>query len=248
MRTMFLVFLMLSSSLAGCFGEEEKEEVIPQPSVWDFEKSDLTWYHFAEAQDAYGNTSFDFDGRNVPYHAIGTYYGIGMSTFEPTMGITQSDMMMMSSYGNGPAGSTAIISCDLIGMHDVLDYSCENIYDPFLPIANSNDPYIYIDPWTSRIMKFDMHALLGMTVEWSDDEGASWNGPSVATQIYSVQDHQTIASSNMPALLHPTTWMFCINGNAPHPLCSSSQDGGAPWGPETSRAPVSSNSGRITAH
>ena len=67
-------------------------------------------------------------------------------------------------------------------------------------------------------MKFDMHALLGMTVEWSDDEGASWNGPSVATQIYSVQDHQTIASSNMEALFHPTTWMFCINGNAPHPL------------------------------
>ena len=43
-------------------------------------------------------------------------------------------------------------------------------------------------------MKFDMHALMGMTVEWSDDDGASWNGPSVATQIYSVQDHQTIAS------------------------------------------------------
>ena len=56
-----------------------------------------------------------------------------------------------------------------------------------------------------------------MTVEWSDDEGPSWNGPSVATQIYSVQDHQTIASSNMEALFHPTTWMFCINGNARTP-------------------------------
>ena len=159
MRTMFLVFLMLSAPLAGCFGEDEKEEVTPQPSVWDFEKPELTWYHFAGAEDAFENSSFEFNGRNVPYPAEGSYYGIGMSTFEPTMGITQSDMMMMSSYGNGPAGSTAIISCDLIGMHDVLDYSCENIYDPFLPIANSNDPYIYVDPWTSRIMKFDMHAL-----------------------------------------------------------------------------------------
>jgi hypothetical protein len=97
-------------------------------------------------------------------------------------------------------------------------------------------------------MKFDMHALLGMTVEWSDDEGGSWNGPSVATQIYSVQDHQTIASSNMPALAYPTTWMFCINGNAPHPLCSSSQDGGATWGPETSGAPVTCSSGGLSAH
>ena len=136
----------------------------------------------------------------MPYPAVGTYYGIGMSTFEPTMGITQSDTLFMSSYGNGPAGSTAVVACDLIGMTETLDYSCENVYDPFFPIANSNDPYIYVDPWTSRIMKFDMHALLGMTVEWSDDDGASWNGPSVATQIYSVQDHQTIASSNMPAM------------------------------------------------
>ena len=41
-----------------------------------------------------------------------------------------------------------------------------------------------------------MHALAGMTVEWSDDEGETW-GPfglaSFATG-YSVQDHQTIAS------------------------------------------------------
>ena len=248
MRTMFLVFLMLSASLAGCFGEEENEIVTPKQTVWDFEKPELTWYHFAGAQDAFENSSFDFDGRNVPYPAEGSYYGIGMSTFEPTMGITQSDMLMMSSYGNGPAGSTAIISCDLIGMHDALDYSCENVYDPLLPIANSNDPYIYVDPWTSRIMKFDMHALLGMTVEWSDDEGASWNGPSVATQIYSVQDHQTIASSNMPALLYPTTWMFCINGNWPSPLCSSSQDGGATWGPELEGAPQGCQSGGLTAH
>ena len=181
MRTIFLALLMVSASLAGCFGDEEKAEVIAETDVWSFEKPDLTWYHFANAEDAWGNDEFDFEGRNIPYEAVGSYYGIGMSTFEPTMGITQSDMMMMSSYGNGPAGSTAIISCDLIGMHDALDYSCENVYDPLLPIANSNDPYIYVDPWTSRIMKFDMHALLGMTVEWSDDEGASWNGPSVAT-------------------------------------------------------------------
>ena len=52
----------------------------------------------------------------------------------------------------------------------------------------------------------------------------------------------------MPAFAHPTTWMFCINGNAPHPLCSSSQDGGATWGPETSGAPVTCNSGGLSAH
>lgn len=248
LRALLLALLMVSVSLSGCFGEPEETVEAPASEVWTFERPELTWYHLPGAVDAWGMDDMEFTDRNAPFIAAGTYYGIGMSTFEPTMGITQTDNLMMSSYGNGPAGSTAIISCDLIGMFEALDYTCENIYDPFLPIANSNDPYIYVDPWTSRIMKFDMHALLGMTVEWSDDEGASWNGPSVATQIYSVQDHQTIASSNMPALAYPTTWMFCINGNAPHPLCSSSQDGGATWGPETSGAPVTCSSGGLSAH
>ena len=166
---------MISASFAGCFGEEETEPVIVIETVWDFERPDLTWYHMPDAVDVWGNDEFDFSGRNMPYLATGTYYGIGMSTFEPTMGITLTDTMVMSSYGNGPGGSTAVVSCDLIGMYDALSYSCENVYDPLLPIVNSNDPYIYVDPWTGRIMKFDMHALLGMTVEWSDDDGATWD-------------------------------------------------------------------------
>ena len=213
-RALLLAALMVSVSLSGCFGEPDVEAEEVDLGVWTFERPELTWYHFPNAVDAWGNTTATFSGRNMPYPAQGTYYGIGMSTFEPTMGITESDTLFMSSYGNGPAGSTAVVACDLIGMTEALDYSCENVYDPFFPIANSNDPYIYVDQWTSRIMKFDMHALLGMTVEFSDDDGASWTGPSVATQVYSVQDHQTIASSNMPALAYPTTWMFCINGNA----------------------------------
>ena len=62
--------------------------------------------------------------------------------------------------------------------------------------------------------EIDMHALLGMTVEWSDNDGDSWSPITVATDVRPVQDHQTIASTNAPTGLHPTTWMFCINGNA----------------------------------
>ena len=115
------------------------------------------------------------------------------------------------------------------------------------PVPNSNDPYVYVDPWTDRIMKFDMHALLGMTVEWSDDEGGSWFGPSVATG-WSVQDHQTIASSPYPALAHPTTWVFCVNGNYPYPVCSASNDGGLTWGPELPGTPSDCESGGLTGH
>ena len=97
-------------------------------------------------------------------------------------------------------------------------------------------------------MKFDMHALLGMTVEFSDDEGGSWQNGQLATSIYSVQDHQTIGSALLPAPGYPTTWSFCVNGNAPHPLCSTSFDGGRTWTSEVSGAPISCQSGGLTAH
>jgi hypothetical protein len=125
---------------------------------------------------------------------------------------------------------------------------CENTYQG--QIVNSNDPYVYVDPWTDRVMKFDMHALAGMTVEWSDDEGETWGPLGLASFAtgYSVQDHQTIASSPYNALLHETTWVFCVNGNWQSPLCSTSQDGGLTWGPEVPGAPTNCNSGGLTGH
>ena len=75
----------------------------------------------------------------VPFWTQGSYYGIGLTTFEPTMGITSSDNLYMSSYGNGPAGSTAIVQCSgLIEMTSLSDYSCANTYDPISPVPNRN--------------------------------------------------------------------------------------------------------------
>ena len=45
---------MLSASFAGCFGEEESEVVVEASPVWDFERPELTWYHFPDAVDAWG--------------------------------------------------------------------------------------------------------------------------------------------------------------------------------------------------
>ena len=252
-----VIVFMMTSSLAGCFGDEEVE-IIAEKSPFSFERDipSTTWYHYSGGIDALNesaisnaNISVNLTGNNIPFWTQGSYFGIGMSTFEPTIGITSDDNLYMSSYGNGPAGSTAVVQCSgLIEMSNLSEYTCENKYNPIIPIANSNDPYLYVDKWTDRIMKFDMHALLGMTVEWSDNEGASWSPPTVATDIRSVQDHQTITSAPYPAVLHQTTWVFCINGNAPHPLCSTSFDGGNTWSPEVSGAPIDCQSGGLTAH
>ncbi len=249
---------MLCCSFIGCLDSNDAGPAPVVDSPFNFERDipTTTWYHYAGGIDAQNasavaaaNITVNLTGNNMPFWTQGSYYGIGMSTFEPTMGITSADNLYMTSWGNGAAGSTAIVQCSgLIGMSNLSDYSCVDVYDTLVPIANSNDPYVYVDKWTDRIMKFDMHALLGMTVEWSDNDGASWSLPTVATDVRSVQDHQTITSSPYPAALHETTWVFCINGNAPHPLCSTSFDGGNTWSPEVSGAPIDCQSGGLTAH
>ena len=252
-----MIILMLAPMISGCFAGntvEEIKESSPFDNLCPDGIANNTWYHYPGAVNALSaphiiNGTSILQGENVPMCTKGTYYGIGFSTFEPTIGITSADNLYMTSWGNGPGGSTAIIRCtDMIEMVDVSSYSCENTYQG--AVANSNDPYVYVDRWTDRIMKFDMHALAGMTVEWSDDEGETW-GPfglaSFATG-YSVQDHQTIASSPYNAAFHETTWVFCVNGNWQSPLCSTSNDGGLTWGPEVPGAPVNCNSGGLTGH
>ena len=254
---LLLSILFCMAPLSGCFGSEKVSEVV-EDSPFDFEQEipSTTWYHYAGGIDALNssavsgaNITANLTGNNLPFWTNGSYYGIGMTTFEPTMGITSNDNLYITSWGNGAIGSTAIVQCSgLIEMTNLSDYSCLDVYDTLTPIPNSNDPYVYVDKWTDRIMKFDMHALLGMTVEWSDNEGSSWSLPTVATDIRSVQDHQTISSSPYPAVAHPTTWVFCINGNWESPLCSTSFDGGNTWSPEVPGAPLGCSSGGLTAH
>ena len=106
-----LVSLLLTASLSGCFGEEE--EVVEEVNVFDALCegsggliSNTTWYHYSNATDATKtsdvlNGSSVLVGNNAPVCAIGTYYGIGMTTFEPTSGVTSSDNLYMTSWGTG---------------------------------------------------------------------------------------------------------------------------------------------------
>ena len=153
MRTVAIVLtvLMLTVPLSGCFGDEE-QVFIEKESDFPDEIPLTTWYHYSggiDAMDAVAvsnaNITVNLSGDNAPYLTVGSYYGIGMSTFEPTIGITSMDNIYMSSWGNGPSGSTAVIKCTgLIEMVSLSDYTCQNVYNPLLPVPNSNDPYIYL--------------------------------------------------------------------------------------------------------
>ena len=111
-----LVLMMFSAPLSGCFGEEEIEEF--EENVFELLCLDgianNTWYHYSNATDAtkvsdtFNGTSV-LVGDNIPACAFGTYYGIGMTTFEPTVGATTADNLYMTSWGNGDNGATAIV-------------------------------------------------------------------------------------------------------------------------------------------
>ncbi|OIR10275.1 MAG: hypothetical protein BEU05_01875 [Marine Group III euryarchaeote CG-Bathy2] len=252
-----VAFLLVFSSLAGCLNPDDNRTAPPGETPFDFgrEIPTSTFYHFAGAENAtedwMQNGSSVLTGNNVPHFAQGTYYGIGMTTFEPTVGVTQAGNVYMTSWGNGANGATAIVQCiNMVSMTNSSDYSCTDVGPPWVP--NSNDPYLYVDLWTDRLVKFDMHAVSGMTVETSDNEGNSWFGPTAVTWPYALQDHQTIASSPFPCQqplnCYDTTYVFCVNAGHNAPLCSTSFDGGITWTPEISGAPDGCNSGGLTGH
>lgn len=148
-----IVSLLILTSVSGCFGEDK--EVIEELDLFDTlcseqggSISNTTWYHFANATDATLNPEVgNLTDGNAPVCAIGTYYGIGFSTFEPTIGITSQDNLYMSSWGNGVAGSTAIVQCSgLIGMTNISEYTCQDVYSALLPVPNSNDRSARLSP------------------------------------------------------------------------------------------------------
>ncbi len=114
-----MAFLMVPS-FAGCLEPEDKRTIIEEPGIFDFNREipETTWYHYADGINALDNLAVEeanitanLTGNNIPFWTQGSYYGIGMTTFEPTMGITTNDNLYMTSWGNGPAGSTAIVQC-----------------------------------------------------------------------------------------------------------------------------------------
>ena len=153
----FVVLVMLSThSLAGCFGQADKTEEAAITTPFDGLFSTTTWYHYPGAVNA-SNLSIGFDnltGNSTPYPAVGTYYGIGDTTFEPTIGVTSTGGIHFSSYGGTGSGTMVYSSYD-----QGLTWVNNGPFNPVFPdvgqVPSSNDPYIYVDKWTDRIIKFE---------------------------------------------------------------------------------------------
>ncbi|MDA0878118.1 MAG: sialidase family protein [archaeon] len=241
LRSAALALLVLSATLSGCFGSDDDGiDVGKAVNPFTFEVPALTFYHLPgnltqNATDAVADASTWewLVGNNTPFPATGTYHPIGFTTFEPTIGVTSEGTILITNYGGTGSGTHIIRSQD-----QGLTWEDVGPFNPVFPnlgqVPTSNDPYIYVDKWTDRIVKFDMHALTAMFVEFSDDEGDSWSIPYSADGYYSPQDHQSIASMPPPEGVNPsydTVYVFCINtgSSALGPQCSRSMNGGLTW-------------------
>ena len=241
-----LVLLMLSSTISGClwWGEDDIDEEETGPFDFEQEVPITTWYHYpgtvsepwaVDATDSAAvsaaNITANLSENSTPYFANATYYGTGFDTFEPTIGVTSSGAIFFTSW-NGLGDGTHIIRSRDQGQtwEDVGPFGTVDEDSGQTP--NSNDPYIYVDKFTDRLVKFDMHALAAMFVEYSDNDGDSWSIPYPVEGYYVTQDHQSIAS--MPhsnAISGEVVYVYCINTGSPAAgaQCSRSLNGGLSW-------------------
>ena len=245
-NALMMVGIILCSSLTGCFASESSVD-ITEDNIFSFTEGELpitTWYHFAgsveypyavDATDPSeiknANLTVNLSGFNVPYYTSGTYYGTGWDTFEPTIGITSSGAIFFTNY-NGLGDGTHIIRSKDQGQtwEDVGPFN--QIDDDSGQTPNSNDPYLYVDKFNDKLVKFDMHALASMFVEYSEDEGETWSVPFPVEGYYAPQDHQSIASvPHENAILGGIVYVYCINTGSPAlgAQCSRSLDGGHTW-------------------
>ncbi len=255
-----VIAMLILASTTGTFNElfndeEDDEPPIKEEGPFDFNETIpiTTFYHYENAVNALDfNETVNLTGDNTPFWTQGTYYGIGTTTFEPTIGVTSTGSLFMTNYGGTGRGTHIIRSQDQ-------GQTWEDM-GPWNQAYNSNDPCLYVDPWTDRVVKFDMHALLGMTLEYSDNEGDSWIGPIPVTGE-SPQDHQTIASTPVPdgypfPVAYPTIFVYSINtglqgGGVGGSYGENSFDGGHTWNHpevphyEVGKPPASGLSGHL---
>jgi len=226
--------LVTAALLAGCLDDAPNEErPDPEPEPRLPQAGPGTFYHLAGGVPA---DPAALAGDNTAFLARGGYHGIGFSTFEPTIGSTSSGALFMTNFRGTGAGTHIIRGTGNGTVWEDVGPTLGPL--PVKPVPNSNDPFLYVDPWTDRIYDFDMCLILsGFCVAWSDDDGGTWLTQSVATGEAPALDHQSLASAPPPedvtTVGYPNVLVFCVNRGttATGSWCSSSLDGGIAWTP-----------------
>ena len=207
-KALYMVALMLTFSLAGCFGNDE---VIEEPLV-----------EVLEDVRIFVTNSSGMPVDEVPLAMDFVFSDVGETGKEPSIGITSSGCMFFIAM------EKPMRSCDY-------GESWENTADitqaPF-----TSDPYGWVDPVTDRVFNIHMMGLATTWIGWSDDDGESWLGNPYDSGPIPLNDHIKLGSGpwtdsgygglGQLSPLYSEAVYFCYNKLAGI-FCYTSYDGGA---------------------
>lgn len=162
-------------------------------------------------------------------------YDIGFQTFEPTLGATANgDLYFSTTPSSGVAlGWAASIAKSQDAGRTWKDVGPQLVEGETNP-PETNDPYIYVDPATSRIFTFHMAPILTCSImSFSDDGGSSWQANPRGCSPTVIWDHQTMVAAKprgTQTMGYPNILHQCVNA-VYAAMCARSLDGGLTWGP-----------------
>ncbi|HJL96696.1 MAG TPA: sialidase family protein [Candidatus Poseidoniaceae archaeon] len=207
-KATLLVFLVMSVSLAGCFGAEDvTPEVEIEPEI---------------DQRIFVTNGSGMPVSETPIEMDFVFSDVGETGKEPSIGITSSGCMFFIAM------EKPMRSCDYgetwVDSKDVTQA-------PF-----TSDPYGWVDLETDRVFNIHMMGLESTWIGWSDNDGESWLGNPHDSGTTPLNDHIKLATGpwvdsgyGIIGGLNPTyatAVYFCFN-KLVGISCFTSFDGGA---------------------
>ena len=211
-KALILVILMLTMSLAGCFGNDKEPETSLEQEILDDPRIFVTDRTGASLEQSPIEMTFQFSD-------------VGETGKEPSIGITSSGCIFFIAM------EKVMRSCD----HGE---AWEETQDPIQCSPTTSDPYGWVDPITDRIFNVQMIGLETSWICWSDDDGQSWLGNPHDSGTTPINDHIKLASGPWTSAgygvigqftsgpIYETAVYYCYNKLAGI-FCFTSFDGGA---------------------
>lgn len=162
--------------------------------------------------------------RRAPRPAL---FSLGVNAAEPTLGVTEDNDVFYTAFQTN-ARIDILKSADEGETWDVVSPTFAGQRNAQLL---SLDPYLYVDPRTSRVFTIDLTVACSY-LSYTDDRGESWVTNPLACGR-PVNDHQTLFAGppvTTPMPVYPSIVYYCWN-DIGSSSCSRSYDGGVTFSP-----------------
>lgn len=189
--------------------------------------------------------------RHVGDRVLGTedegvdVFATGSSAFEPTLGFTDSGALFFQGYGTyeeDPSGDGLLLNYPFVLRSSDLGATWENVSprdDQSRRHQMSWDPYLYVDPLTSRVFTVDYQPGSCALVSYSDDDGESWTTNRTACGLTDYQKVFAGPPAYSTTTGYPNVVYYCSIGFGLGEVsggsgCQKSLDGGKTFIPVSS--------------